>query len=192
MILDNKKEIVKKIEEADGVLIGASNGLSITEGLHLFADNQAFEELFWDLKQKYGIQCILQGMGAIGFHHRHEPLVGRVPGHARQLALLDEPDVRLDSAGLLHERVVHEPPVREEDMDVPCPQGLPHGISAVDDCSLAFGRRAPQFLSHYCGSALTLRAKGRTEKRRSSMKEVIWLWPVKRQRIVMRRALFPS
>ena len=63
MILDNKKEIVKKIEEADGVLIGASNGLSITEGLHLFADNQAFEELFGDLKQKYGIQCILQGMG---------------------------------------------------------------------------------------------------------------------------------
>ena len=31
MILDNKKEIVKKIEEADGVLIGASNGLSTKE-----------------------------------------------------------------------------------------------------------------------------------------------------------------
>lgn len=60
----DKKEIVKKIKEADAVLIGASNGLSITEGLHLFADNQAFEELFGDLKQKYGLQCILQGMGA--------------------------------------------------------------------------------------------------------------------------------
>ena len=62
--MDHNKEIVKKIEEADGVLVGASNGLSITEGLHLFADNRAFEELFGDLKQKYGIRCILQGMGA--------------------------------------------------------------------------------------------------------------------------------
>ena len=60
----HKKEIRKKIEEADAVLIGASNGLSITEGLHLFADNRAFEDLFGDLKQKYGIRCILQGMGA--------------------------------------------------------------------------------------------------------------------------------
>ena len=39
------KEIAEKIREADAVLIGASNGLSITEGLHLFADNQAFEDL---------------------------------------------------------------------------------------------------------------------------------------------------
>ena len=64
MVLNNKKEIVRKIKEADAVLIGASNGLSITEGLHLFADNQAFEELFGDLKKKYGLRCILQGMGA--------------------------------------------------------------------------------------------------------------------------------
>lgn len=61
--MNYNKKIVKKIEEADAVLIGASNGLSITEGLHLFADNRVFEELFGDLKQKYGIQCILQGMG---------------------------------------------------------------------------------------------------------------------------------
>ena len=58
------KEIEEKIREADAVLIGASNGLSITEGLHLFADNQAFEDLFGDLKKKYGLRCILQGMGA--------------------------------------------------------------------------------------------------------------------------------
>ena len=58
------KAIGEKIREADAVLIGASNGLSITEGLHLFADNQAFEDLFGDLKKKYGLRCILQGMGA--------------------------------------------------------------------------------------------------------------------------------
>lgn len=57
-------EIAEKIREADAILIGASNGLSITEGLHLFADNETFGNLFGDLKQKYGLQCILHGMGA--------------------------------------------------------------------------------------------------------------------------------
>lgn len=57
------KEISKIIKDADAILIGASNGLSITEGLHLFADNQAFQELFGDFKEKYEIHSILQGMG---------------------------------------------------------------------------------------------------------------------------------
>ena len=34
------KPIAEKFREADAILIGASNGLSITEGLHLFADIQ--------------------------------------------------------------------------------------------------------------------------------------------------------
>lgn len=58
------KPIAEKIREADAILIGASNGLSITEGLHLFADNAAFEDLFGDFKRKYGLRCILQGMMA--------------------------------------------------------------------------------------------------------------------------------
>lgn len=58
------KRIAEKIKDADGILIGASNGLSITEGLHLFADNQALEELFGDFKRRYGIRSILHGMGA--------------------------------------------------------------------------------------------------------------------------------
>lgn len=58
------REIAEKIRQADAVLIGVSNGLSITEGLHLFADNQAFDKVFGDLKRKYGLRCILQGMGA--------------------------------------------------------------------------------------------------------------------------------
>ena len=56
--------IAKKFREADAILIGASNGRSITEGLHLFADNAAFEKLFGDFKRKYGLGCILQGMMA--------------------------------------------------------------------------------------------------------------------------------
>ena len=62
--MDIIKETAEKLREADALLIGASNGLSITEGLHLFADNQAFEDLFRDLKRKYGLTCILHGMGA--------------------------------------------------------------------------------------------------------------------------------
>jgi len=58
------KQIADKIKNADELLIGASNGLSITEGLHLFADNQAFEELFGDFKHKYGVRSILHGMSA--------------------------------------------------------------------------------------------------------------------------------
>ena len=46
------REICTHIKEADAILIGASNGLSITEGLHLFADNTAFDMLFEDMKQK--------------------------------------------------------------------------------------------------------------------------------------------
>lgn len=62
--MDKMREIAEKIKDCDAILVGASNGLSITEGLNLFADDRAFEKLFGDLKQKYGLQCILQGMGA--------------------------------------------------------------------------------------------------------------------------------
>ena len=55
------KTILQKIQEADAILIGASNGLSITEGLHLFASDQAFFDLFEDFIHKYGIHNILDG-----------------------------------------------------------------------------------------------------------------------------------
>ncbi len=55
-------KIAEKIKEADAVLIGASNGLSITEGIHLFANNQAFQDLFGDYQRKYGLQNLLSGM----------------------------------------------------------------------------------------------------------------------------------
>lgn len=63
--MNQYKEIIEKIKNADAILIGASNGLSITEGLHLFADNEAFQELFGDLKAKYGLRNILDGF----FYH---------------------------------------------------------------------------------------------------------------------------
>lgn len=54
-------EIAQKIKESDAILIGASNGLSITEGLNLFANDDAFANLFGDYKKKYGFRNILDG-----------------------------------------------------------------------------------------------------------------------------------
>ena len=54
-------EIAQKIKDADAILVGASNGFSITEGLNLFADDDAFENLFGDYKKKYSFHKILDG-----------------------------------------------------------------------------------------------------------------------------------
>ena len=58
------RPVAEKIQKADAILIGASNGLSMTEGLHLFADNQAFENLFGDFKDKYGTLRTSTAFGA--------------------------------------------------------------------------------------------------------------------------------
>ncbi len=60
--MSDMQKIAEKIKQADAVLIGASNGLSITEGIHLFANNSAFQELFGDFERKYGVQNLLSGM----------------------------------------------------------------------------------------------------------------------------------
>ncbi len=74
--------IAAKIREADAILIGASNGLSITEGLNLFADDEAFERLFGDFKRKYGIRCILHGAGARWPDEREQwAFTSRLVGH---------------------------------------------------------------------------------------------------------------
>lgn len=50
------------IRQADAVLIGASNGLSIAEGYHIFADDLWFRNNFGDFRDRYGIRNVLQGM----------------------------------------------------------------------------------------------------------------------------------
>lgn len=49
------------IKDADALLIGASNGLSIAEGYHIFANNEMFRRQFGDIQQKYGIRCVIEG-----------------------------------------------------------------------------------------------------------------------------------
>ncbi len=60
--MDIYQEVKKIINEADGILIGASNGLSIAEGYNLFADDSWFQKNMEDFRNKYGIHCIIQGM----------------------------------------------------------------------------------------------------------------------------------
>ena len=43
------------------MLIGASNGLSIAEGYHIFANNEMFRRQFGDFQQKYGIRSVIEG-----------------------------------------------------------------------------------------------------------------------------------
>ncbi len=58
---DLYQKINAAIENADAVLIGASNGLSISEGYNIFADNDWFQENFGDFRSRYGIHSILEG-----------------------------------------------------------------------------------------------------------------------------------
>jgi NAD-dependent SIR2 family protein deacetylase len=54
-------KVLEKIKEADSIVIGASNGLSISEGYHIFADDSSFREHFGDFREKYGFSSIIQG-----------------------------------------------------------------------------------------------------------------------------------
>nr|WP_263327874.1 Sir2 family NAD-dependent protein deacetylase [Neobacillus sp. Marseille-Q6967] len=58
---ENYRKVLTKIHEADRILIGASNGLSISEGIHIFADDSSFQENFGDFREKYGFRSIIQG-----------------------------------------------------------------------------------------------------------------------------------
>ena len=54
--------IGQALAEADLVIIGASNGLDMAEGLNLFRADDHFWEAYGDLAQADGIGCILQGL----------------------------------------------------------------------------------------------------------------------------------
>lgn len=50
------------IAQADAILIGTSNGLSIAEGYHIFANNEMFRRQFGDMQQQYGFRNIVEGL----------------------------------------------------------------------------------------------------------------------------------
>lgn len=51
MMEEKYKQIAKKIKDADGILIGASNGLSIAEGYNIFANDERFQRYFSDFQK---------------------------------------------------------------------------------------------------------------------------------------------
>lgn len=55
------RKVLTKVQESDSIIIGASNGLSISEGIHIFADNSSFQENFGDFRKKHGFRSIIQG-----------------------------------------------------------------------------------------------------------------------------------
>ncbi|EIX9190878.1 hypothetical protein MLE61_005057 [Klebsiella pneumoniae] len=54
-------EAMHRIHDADAIVIGASNGLSIAAGIHLFAEDDAFLRKFGDLSQRHGFRNIIRG-----------------------------------------------------------------------------------------------------------------------------------
>ncbi|UOY90000.1 Sir2 family NAD-dependent protein deacetylase [Bacillus glycinifermentans] len=60
-MIEKYRKVLTKIQEADSIVIGASNGLSISEGIHIFADDSSFQENFGDFRKKYGFRSIIQG-----------------------------------------------------------------------------------------------------------------------------------
>mgnify|MGYP002658411307 FL=1 len=56
--------IDRALAEADLIVIGASNGLDMAEGLNLFRADYHFWETYGDLAQADGIGCILQGLAS--------------------------------------------------------------------------------------------------------------------------------
>lgn len=57
--IDNAKKL---IADADALLIGASNGLSIAEGYNIFADNEMFRHDFGEFRNRFGIRNVLDGL----------------------------------------------------------------------------------------------------------------------------------
>ena len=56
--------IGRALAEADLIVIGASNGLDMAEGLNIFSADAHFREVYGDLAQTDGIGCILQGLAS--------------------------------------------------------------------------------------------------------------------------------
>ena len=50
------------IQKSDAIIIGASNGLSISEGYNIFADNEMFRQQFGDFREKFGLRNVLDGI----------------------------------------------------------------------------------------------------------------------------------
>lgn len=75
-------QIAEKIREAESILIGASNGLSIAEGYNIFDNDQRFRSHFSDFQRKYGIRSLIQGsFGGFGTENEMWSYYSRMAYH---------------------------------------------------------------------------------------------------------------
>lgn len=56
------QEAQELLDQADAILISASNGLSISEGFNIFTDDDNFKKYFGDFREQFGITSILMGV----------------------------------------------------------------------------------------------------------------------------------
>lgn len=52
----------QQLQQADAILVTASNGLSIAEGYHIFADNEDYRKYFGKFRDRYGTDCLIRGV----------------------------------------------------------------------------------------------------------------------------------
>ena len=64
MVAATAVRVRRALAEADLIVIGASNGFDMAEGLNLFRADNHFWEAYGDLAQTAGIGCILQGLAS--------------------------------------------------------------------------------------------------------------------------------
>lgn len=55
------RAVLDRINEADAIVIGASNGLSIAEGINIFADDASFLRHFGEFREQHGFRSIIRG-----------------------------------------------------------------------------------------------------------------------------------
>ncbi len=70
--MNNFEQAKNLIKNADAILITASNGLSIAEGYHIFADNDDFKKYFDYFRKRYGIPNLISGVFAQIPQSEHE------------------------------------------------------------------------------------------------------------------------
>ena len=114
------------IAQADAILIGVSNGLSIAEGYHIFANNEMFRRQFGDMQQQYGFRNVVEGLyfqyptaeARLEFHRRlvkfwvddYEPSqvmhdLMKVVGQKDYFILTSNGDLHLEKSGFDEKRI---------------------------------------------------------------------------------------
>lgn len=153
----------KAIIDADALLIGASNGLSIAEGYHIFANNEMFQHQFGDFQQKYGVRNVIEGCF---FRYPDENVrkaffqrlvqywvkdyrpsqvmkdLRAVVGEKDYFILTTNADTHLELSGFASDRVFEIEGTFEQML----------AGSPVEDKS----RQVQDFISHYCGKRLVI------------------------------------